>query len=1197
MKIILVLFSLVFIFGCTQGESKADDSFLGGVMMSTSLSTISVSKRNVINGGSISVSLSLKDQHGNAFHVPNSKSVVEFSVSGGTSAGTFGPVSNLDNGTYTTTFTATTSGTATIISASVDGVVVVSSATIQVTAGQYSLATSYISVSTATVSAGSISTLTLHVLDSASAVVTDAIGFSVVFNIASGTSSGTFSSVTDNLDGTYTATFTGTTVGTAASIRASISAQNITSTLPTVTVINGPAAQIVFSTQPVGSVLINTALTIQPILTIKDFYGNVVTSGPDATADVTLALTSGAGALTGTLTRAAVGGVASFTGIAANTQGIGKVITATKVSTISSSGTGALSVASASFSIFANFTMLLPYTAGTETSYVLSDSTRISLSGGVSQLTPASQIDSSTNTGATSGGFKSGTFAGTQWDSTNNFVRLNSSLNQSEFDSSWIPQWSSLIAYWKMENNWNDSVGSFHGTGYNGPTFVTTSNKVGTYSAKFDSSSTDDYVAIADPGTGSSLDFALNDEISIAVWVKFGGPTNDSVARYIIGKGRLGITLPTDQNWALRTLSNAAGVYGISFLYRDSTDTNWHRWDTGQLIPIAGWHHVVATYKFGTANSIKIFVDGNSLPGSWTLGAGNEAPLQNDQSVWIGNSSGLTVQYMGQMDELALWRKSLTQTEAKAIYSRQLTKYTGQFTSRVLDAFSSQSWTTLKSLTTLPFFKELRGTSGSETSSDYSSMVGSTGATTDTNALSGLVGLWHLEGTEGVIADDAVIADSATSGISGAAKDADATNTIGYQAGVFGEGLTFDGVNDFVLVPNTGLKYNFTDQTFTISTWFKTSTTALGFLIGHEVTIRGWGIGINTSGNLAAVIKNASATSAADFTTTATYNDGQWHHVVGVFTTSTTTQPGNSIVLYVDGSLAAGSASFAASTVYNPPGASHPLTFAARGTGTTSPYKGNLDEIAIWSRALSAGEITQLFRRGANRVKYQIRSCANADCSDQEALTTSYRGWKGPNNTGATYFSELYNTTSNTLFGAPVTGAPVMTFSNFSGTGLSVTANRYFQYRAFLESADPGNVCNYGSGAVPCSPEIKSIEIGPNHYETAVQSIISNASLGEDYQTLTTSGVTEVLGSNGCAGVPHYALSSNGTNFYYWNNTAWVASSGYSTANDASTLSSNINTFPASPAGLGTLQVKAYLKSDGTTPCEIDSLQITGKKY
>jgi hypothetical protein len=51
----------------------------------------------------------------------------------------------------------------------------------------------------------------------------------------------------------------------------------------------------------------------------------------------------------------------------------------------------------------------------------------------------------------------------------------------------------------------------------------------------------------------------------------------------------------------------------------------------------------------------------------------------------------------------------------------------------------------------------------------------------------------------------------------------------------------------------------------------------------------------------------------------------------------------------------------------------------SNGTYTTS---GNFDEVAIWRRALSAGEIRALHRRGAFRLAFQVRSCADAACAE-----------------------------------------------------------------------------------------------------------------------------------------------------------------------------------------------------------------------
>jgi hypothetical protein len=87
---------------------------------------------------------------------------------------------------------------------------------------------------------------------------------------------------------------------------------------------------ISFTTQPSASSAAGVAFAQQPVVTIKDAAGNTITTGTDATATVTVSLYTGAGALSGTLTKAAVAGVASFAGLALaiDTAGTDKVLKA-----------------------------------------------------------------------------------------------------------------------------------------------------------------------------------------------------------------------------------------------------------------------------------------------------------------------------------------------------------------------------------------------------------------------------------------------------------------------------------------------------------------------------------------------------------------------------------------------------------------------------------------------------------------------------------------------------------------------------------------------------------------------------------------------------------------------------------------------------------------------------------------------------
>ena len=117
----------------------------------------------------------------------------------------------------------------------------------------------------------------------------------------------------------------------------------------------GQASQLVFSSQP-NSASAGVALPSQPVVTIKDVNGNIVSAGPDSTAVVTLSisLTSPSlGTVRGSASVSAVAGVATFSGINFQEAGV-KIIAASKADTTAfASGSGILTLDSSSFTISA----------------------------------------------------------------------------------------------------------------------------------------------------------------------------------------------------------------------------------------------------------------------------------------------------------------------------------------------------------------------------------------------------------------------------------------------------------------------------------------------------------------------------------------------------------------------------------------------------------------------------------------------------------------------------------------------------------------------------------------------------------------------------------------------------------------------------------------------------------------------------
>jgi hypothetical protein len=296
-------------------------------------------------------------------------------------------------------------------------------------------------------------------------------------------------------------------------------------------------------------------------------------------------------------------------------------------------------------------------------------------------------------------------------------------------------------------------------------------------------------------------------------------------------------------------------------------------------------------------------------------------------------------------------------------------------------------------------------------------------------------------------------------------------------------------------------------------------------------------------------------------------DDGQWHHFAGVYN-------GTTLVTYLDG-VASAPVTDTASLIAT----AGPLKLGKSALG--SYFNGELDEAGIWSRALHPSEVRQLFRRGANRIKAQVRICTTSSCSDDP----NGANWKGPDGTRYSYFSEVHNSGAKTSL-------PSILFSAFTAP---VGTSRYFQYRTILESDDPGSSCDYGAGPTWCSPELKSVSIGPGRYDASGPAVVTRNGI----EMLSLSGMSETLGASCPAGVT-YNLGIGGSDatalWFYHDGSAWVIANG--TSAQSTTLNSlalHADAF-ATQAGHGKVFLRAFLRSDGATPCELDHFRVSGKR-
>jgi hypothetical protein len=173
----------------------------------------------------------------------------------------------------------------------------------------------------------------------------------------------------------------------------------------------------------------------------------------------------------------------------------------------------------------------------------------------------------------------------------------------------------------------------------------------------------------------ANLRFGLNDSITLEAWVKV-AELKDGNFAYILGKGRNrkpGFP-ELNQNYALR-LKGERGETRITFLFAsipgNGKPAEWHRWTSSKGFTSGGWHHIAIAYTFGNPASIRGYVDGMNVKGTWDMaGATTRAPVtdNDDLTIATGNGGGAGNSFRGALDEVAIWRTALPDDVLKNRY-------------------------------------------------------------------------------------------------------------------------------------------------------------------------------------------------------------------------------------------------------------------------------------------------------------------------------------------------------------------------------------------------------------------------------------------------------------------------------------------------------------------------------------------------
>lgn len=811
------------------------------------------------------------------------------------------------------------------------------------------------------------------------------------------------------------------------------------------------------------------------------------------------------------------------------------------------------------------FTIDLPFTSITTppytTLYTSSSWTNMEFAGDLVRLTPTVQTDDAATTGTMNAGTGSGVVIGTLTDGVNSGLKLGdgggcnggsadcakqTAAEIYELSSSWTPQWNNIVGYWKLNGSGAISngatiastVGSSLTASDNDSSL--TYNDTGKIGGSIGFSGVNDTLKVTTPLSGKTNNYALS------AWFKTTSGVPQTTEAGIISSGG-------NETWGGSTGITVAVMASGNYWIQKNGIIGY---DSGVANTNDIWHFAVVNIH--SDNTMTLYIDGQLKYTS-----ANHAPIATGSHLWIANDGSLRY-FKGSVDEAVAWNTTLTASEIQTIYERQKSTYSGAFTSRIMNAKSNSSWTTLSWVPTLPFLKELPDYSGgavqNETSADYSALVGSTGSTGNNDLMSGIQALWHLnETTTGTAPGGKDFKDDSGNGNHG---QIGGTVTMGKSGALS---------NAVEMLPNSNFinfsTVNFTSTAYTVS-WWLYPYECTSFKQTIQTVSTAFAFSMTSDCSAYAGPQDGTRMTPTDVPS-GTFKVNEWQHIVYTVTTAGLGS------LYSNGVL-----------IVSKSGMSAPPAWGGFTTNNNSnTISGLLDEMAIWSRSLDVKEIKQLYQRGASRLKYQVRTCNDNACSGES--------WQGPDGTSGTYFSELNNNTSpSTGTGDVKATLPSMLFSNFSSAPGN---NQYFQYRTILESA---------TSTAALMPELKSTTVDPIHYPRFLSTDIApgNTIIGMNGVAFyEINAFTQSLGAGGCSNGVVYNLGLSNTGpWKYWTGVTWATADGSSAqANTAAVLVASSNaalTAFALDVGRGSVFFKAFLTSDGTTRCELDNINVGGNR-
>ncbi len=249
----------------------------------------------------------------------------------------------------------------------------------------------------------------------------------------------------------------------------------------------------------------------------------------------------------------------------------------------------------------------------------------------------------------------------------------------------------------------------------------------------------------------------------------------------------------------------------------------------------------------------------------------------------------------------------------------------------------------------------------------------------------GLAGYWNLDDGSGTTATDASVN----------ANNGTLTNGPTWSTGQIGGGAVFDGTDDYVSISNPPV----VGWPLTMSVWFKTTDATASYrsmaaLLGvNSFAILQFDLSsCGGPGKVKYIIRDNGGSVLAQKCSSTDLNDGMWHHAVGVSSSASDHR------LYIDGALQGSDATALGAT-----------TFTSMRIGTKvsgdQHFPGSLDDVRVYSRALSDGDVAKLYRTTAP--------------DDPDTGLKGYWSFNGTDVSGTTAYDRSGSGSNGTLTNSP----------------------------------------------------------------------------------------------------------------------------------------------------------------------------------